>query len=57
MGNSEDTVCFLAEQKWFKDKYKDPAVLPKLSKDDMAGTMKVINNLRSCHCVIKMPCV
>ena len=34
---------FLAGQKKFKDKYKDPNVLPKINKSDIfAGTMESI---------------
>ena len=39
-----------------KDEYKDPDVLPKINKFDMAGTMKVIEEyLRSCQGRIMAP--
>ena len=38
----EGTVCFLAGQKKLKDEYKDPNVLLKIIKSDIAGTMESI---------------
>ena len=41
-GINEETVHFLSGQKKLKDKYKDPNVLPKINKSDMAETMESI---------------
>ena len=49
MGVHEVTVPLPAGQKKLKDKYKDPDVLPKVNKSDMAGTIEDIKEiLRSC---------
>ena len=54
MGVCEDTVCLLTEQKRLKDEYKDPDVLPKVKKADMAGMMESIEEyLRSHHGLIR----
>ena len=42
MGMSEDKVHLLAGQKRLKDEYKDPDVLPKVDKTNMAGMMETI---------------
>ena len=42
MGVNEDTVCLIEGQKKLEDEYKDPNVLPKINKSDMAETMEVI---------------
>ena len=56
MGVHEDTVCLLARQKKLKDEYKDPDVLPKINKSDMAGMMEAIEEyLRSCQDVERVP--
>ena len=41
-GVHEDTVHLLAGKKRLKDKYKDPDVLLKVNKADMAATMESI---------------
>ena len=47
-------VC-LAGHKWLKDEYKDPDVLPKVNKANMAGIMEAINEyLRSCHSIMRV---
>ena len=52
----EGTVCLRADQKKLKDEYKDPNMLPKVNKSDMAGMMEFIKEyLRSCHRVVKTP--
>ena len=43
MGVHDDTVHLLVGQKMLEDEYKDPDVLPKVDKADMAGTMELIN--------------
>ena len=56
MGVHEDTVNLLAGQKTLEDEYKDPDVLPKINKSDMAGTIESIEEyLRSHHGVIRAP--
>ena len=35
-GMNDDTLCLMTGQKKLKDKYKDPNVLPKINKSDMA---------------------
>ena len=42
----------LAEQMRPKDEYKDPGVLPKVNKADMAGLMEAI---KACHSVMRAP--
>ena len=55
-GVNEETVHLLAGQKKLKDEYKNPDMLPKTNKSDMAGTMESIKEyLRACHGVIKAP--
>ena len=52
----EDIVHLLAGQKRLEDKYKDPDVLPRVNKADMAGMMEAIKEyLRSCHGVMRVP--
>ena len=52
----EDTVHLQAGQKKLKNEYKDPDMLPKVNKSDMAGTMEAIKEcLRSHLGVIKAP--
>ena len=52
----EDTVCLLARKKKIKDEYKDPTVLPKINKSDMAGIMEAIEEyLRPCWGVMRAP--
>ena len=49
-------MCLLAGQKRLKDEYKDPTMLTKVEKADMAGMMEAIKEyLRSCHGVIRAP--
>ena len=55
MGVDEGTVPFLVGQKKLEDKYKDPNVLPRINKCDMAGTIEFIKYIRSCCGVIKAP--
>ena len=38
----EGTVCLLAGQKRLEDEYKDPNILPKINKSDMAVMMESI---------------
>ena len=53
---NKETVSFLVGQKKLKDKYKDPNVLPKIKKSDMAGTIESIEEyLRACQGVVKAP--
>ena len=55
-GVKEETVHLSAGQKKLKDEYKDPDVLPKINKSDMAGKMKSIKEkLSACLSVIKAP--
>ena len=42
MGVHKETVCLLAGQKKLKDNYKDPRMLPKINKSDMAEMMEAI---------------
>ena len=42
MGMYEDRVHLLAGQLRLKDEYKEPDMLPKVDKADMAGTMEAI---------------
>ena len=52
----EDTLCLMTGQKKLKDEYKDPGMLPKINKSDMAGTMEVIKEyLRLHHGVVRAP--
>ena len=52
----EGTVHLLAGKKKLKDEYKDPSMLPKINKSDMASMMESIKEyLRSHCCIIKAP--
>ena len=52
----EDTVHLLTGKKRLKDEYKDPEMLHKINKSDMAGMMEAIKeNLRSCHVIVRVP--
>ena len=44
-GVHEDTVCLMSGQKKRKDQYKDPDMLPKINKYDMAGIWKPSKNV------------
>ena len=56
MGVDKETVHFLVGQKKLEAEYKDPDVLTRINKSDMAGMMESIKEyLRSCHGVIKRP--
>ena len=56
MGVDEDTVCLLAGQKRLKDEYKDPYMLPKINKADMAGMMESIKHYFRSYCgVMRVP--
>ena len=56
MGVHEDIVHLLAGQKRLEDDYKDPDVLPRINKSDMAGTKEAIEKYpRSCHGVLRAP--
>ena len=56
MGVNKDTVCLMTSQKKLKDEYKDPDMLPKIDKSDMAGTMEAIKEyLKSCRGVVSAP--
>ena len=48
-GVNEDTVHLLAAQKELKDEYKDPDMLPKINKSDMAGMMEAIKEYLRLH--------
>ena len=52
MGVHEDTVHLIAGQKRLKDKYKDPDMLPKVNKADIAGMMESIEECLRSHCSI-----
>ena len=41
-GVHDDTLHLMASQKKLEDKYKDPNVLPKINKSDMARTMEAV---------------
>ena len=57
-GVNEDTVCLMMGQKKLKDEYKDPNMLPKINKSDVAVMMEAIKEqLRSCHSVTRAPSV
>ena len=48
----------MSGQKKLKDEYKDPNLLPKNNKSDMAGIMEAFKEyLRSCHVVVRAPFV
>ena len=56
MGVQENTVHLLAGQKRLKDEYKNPDVLPKINKTDMAGSMESVKEyIRSCCGVMRAP--
>ena len=56
MGMNKGMVHFLVGQKKLEDENKDPEMLPKINKSDMAGMMESIEEyLRSHHGVIKAP--
>ena len=56
MGVNEDAVDLLTGQKKLEDECKDPNMLPKINKSDMAGTMEAIKEyLRSCFSVVRAP--
>ena len=56
MGVNEDTVCLITGQKKLEDEYKDPGMLPKINKSDMAWMMEAIEEyLRLCHGVVWAP--
>ena len=56
MGLKKGKLCFVVGQKKLKDDYKDPNVMPKIYKPNMAGTMEFIKEyLRVQHGVIKAP--
>ena len=56
MGVHKDTVHLLMGQKRLEDKYKDPDMLLKVNKADMAGKLVSIKEyLRSCHGVVRTP--
>ena len=56
LGVHDDTVHLLAGSKRLEDRYKDPDMLPKVNKTDVAGTMDAIKeHLRSCCGVIRVP--
>ena len=49
-------MCLMTGQKKLEDECKDPDMLPKINKLDMAGIMKAIKEyLRSHHGVIWVP--
>ena len=55
-GVHKDTVNLLARQMRLKADYKDPYMLLKVNKTDMAGTMEAIKEyLRSCHGAVQTP--
>ena len=53
---NEDSLHLMKGQKKLDDKHKDPNVLPKINKSDMAGMMAAIEEyLRLHHGVIRAP--
>ena len=62
-GVNEDTLRLMSSQKKFKDKNRDPNLLPKINKYDMAGMMEAIEEyLRSLCCCkgtfgVTIPCM
>ena len=49
-------MCLLASQKRLENKYKDPNMLPKVNKADMADTKESMEKyLRSHHGVVRAP--
>ena len=56
MGVNKDTVHLMLEQKKIEDEYKDPDVLPKINKSDMAERMETIEEYHRSHqCVTRAP--
>ena len=52
----EETVHLLAGKKKLKDEYKDPGMLSKVNKANMAGMMEAINEyIRSCCGIVRAP--
>ena len=55
-GVNKNTVHLMMKQKKLKDECKDPNMLPKINKSDMAGMMEAIKEyLRSRHGVTRAP--
>ena len=48
-GVHEGTVCLLVGQKRLKDDYKDPNMLPKVNKADMAAMVEAIKDYCRTH--------
>ena len=46
---NNDTLHLIAGQKKLKDEYKEPHMLPKIYKSDMAGTMEAIKKYIRWH--------
>ena len=58
MGVNEDTLCLMTGQKKLEDEYKDPNVMPKINKSDIAGMMEAIKEYLRLHCgVVRLPFV
>ena len=56
MGVCEDTVHLIGGEKRLEDDYKDPNMLPKVNKTNLAEKIKIIKeNLRSHHSVTREP--
>ena len=54
MGVNEYILCLMTGQKKLKDEYKDPNMLPKIIKSNMAGTIEAIKEyLRPRHGIIR----
>ena len=52
----DDTVCLLAGQKRLEDDCKDPGMVPKVNKADMAGTVVAIKEyLRLYYGIMRAP--
>ena len=52
----EGTVCLFAVQKKLEYEYKDPNVLLKINKSEMAGMMESIEEYPRSHCcIVKAP--
>ena len=55
---SEDTGCLIEGQNRLEDKYKNPDVLLKVNKANIAGMMEAIKGyLRLYHGVVRAPLV
>ena len=53
---NKDTLHLMTGQKKLKDEYKDPNVLTKINKSEMAGMMEAIEEyLRLHHGVVRAP--